>query len=127
MDSILIMLLFLVAVWMLLAPLAAWWRARRSLDRVAPDTGAVDGAYLGERRVYFFHASHCPHCRAVQPLVERLRGEFPSLIPVDVAEFPQLALGFDVTATPSFVAVEAGIIRAVQLGAVNEQWLRARL
>jgi thiol-disulfide isomerase/thioredoxin len=77
--------------------------------------------------IYFFHAAHCGPCRAIKPLVDRLSGEYPNLVQVDVAEQSELVREFGIAATPSFIAVDGARILGVKLGAVSESWLRTRL
>ena len=103
-------------------------RAKRSVGRAAPDTAAVDrGAQGTEPRVYYFHAAHCGHCHAMTPPVDRLAATHGNLIKVDVAERPDLARGFGIAATPSFVRVEGGKVRTVRLGCLGERQLLALL
>lgn len=92
-------------------------RARQSEGMTAPDTAAVDGAaHANPRRVYYFHATHCSPCRAMTPVVDRLRETHHNLIKVNVAETPELTRGFGIATTPSFVRVVAGVIRQIKLG-----------
>jgi thiol-disulfide isomerase/thioredoxin len=105
-----------------------WVRAKRSVGQAAPDTSSVDGAAAGDpRRVYYFHSAHCGPCRAIKPLVERLRQTHRNLIPVDIAEQIDLARKFSVAGTPSFVLVEDGSVREVLLGGQSERKLVALL
>lgn len=99
-------------------------RARRSEGMTAPDTTAVDGAAHADlRRVYYFYATHCGPCRAMTPVVDRLREIHRNLIKINIAEAPDLARGFGIAATPSFVLVEGGAIRQVKLGGQSEKQL----
>lgn len=103
-------------------------RARRSEGNPAPDTSAVDGLAQGQnRRLYYFFAPHCGPCQAMAPVVDRLRGDHPNLIKVNVAEAMSLARDFGVTATPSFVLVEDCAIRQVRLGGQSEKQLLSLL
>lgn len=105
----------------LLMQLFTLYRARRSIGTAAPDTADLDGAAPGERRrLYYFHAAHCGPCRAMTALVDRLRPDHANLIKVDIADRPELARGFGIAGTPSFVLVEDGVIRQVRLGAQSE-------
>lgn len=122
-----------IAIFAVIALLAAaqafmWIRAKRSVGQAAPDTSSVDGAAAGDpRRVYYFHSAHCGPCRAIKPLVERLRQTHRNLIPVDIAEQIDLARKFSVAGTPSFVLVEDGSVREVLLGGQSERKLVALL
>lgn len=113
-----------LAALVVLSQFMALARAKRSEGRPAPDTAAVDGGVRDERRrLYYFFAPHCGPCQATAPLVDRLRGAHPNLIKVNVAEATSLARDFGVTATPSFVLVEDGLIRQVRLGGQSERQL----
>lgn len=122
-----------IAIFAVVALVAAmqglmWVRAKRSVGQAAPDTSSVDGAAAGDpRRVYYFHSAHCGPCRAIKPLVERLRQTHRNLIPVDIAEQTDLARKFSVAGTPSFVLVEDGSVREVLLGGQSERKLVALL
>lgn len=109
---------------LLLIQLFTVWRAKAIEGRPAPDTGAVDGeARAARRRVYYFHSVRCGPCRAMTPIVDRLRESHSNLIKVDVAEAPELARGFGIAATPSFVVVEDEVVRQVKLGGLSEKQL----
>lgn len=96
-------------------------RARQIEGRSAPDTGALDGEAHGDsRRVYYFYSAHCGPCRASTPIVDRVRQAHRNLIKVDVARHVDLARAFGIAATPSFIAVEDGVITKVRLGGLSE-------
>lgn len=96
-------------------------RARQIEGRPAPDAGALDGEAHGDRRrVYYFYSAHCGPCRASTPIVDRLRPAHRNLIKVDVAQHVDLARTFGIAATPSFIAVEDGVITKVRLGGLSE-------
>lgn len=113
---------------LVLSQFLALRRAKRSEGSPAPDTSAVDGPAQGEsRRLYYFFAPHCGPCRAMAPVVDRLRGDHPNLIKINVAESAPLARAFGIAATPSFVLVEDGLIRQVRLGGQSEKQLLSML
>ena len=113
---------------MLLTQLFAFYRARRSIGARAPDTAALnEDAPEARRRLYYFYATHCGPCRAMTAMVDRLHPAHANLIKVDVAERPELARGFAIAGTPSFVLVEDGIIRQVKLGPQSESQILALL
>lgn len=110
----------------LLASLQAlmWVRAKRSIGRPAPDTSSVDGpASADSRRLYYFFSQSCGPCRAMKPVVEKLRETHRNLIPVDIAQSIDLARKFSVAGTPSFVLVEGDTVRTVLLGGQAERKL----
>jgi thiol-disulfide isomerase/thioredoxin len=130
MDGILKIFAFLFVLFMLVVFIWQWRsqrKAQQMVDRKAPDTSTVDGAIDAPKKVYFFHAHHCRPCRVIEPLVDEVRAQQPNLIKIEIGEHIELARAFQVAATPSFVAVENGTIKAVRLGAVDKQWLNSRL
>jgi len=120
-----IILLFMLALFIF------QWRSikktQQMIGRKAPDTSALEGALEEGRRVYFLHAQNCRPCRRIEPLVDRLQQQYPNLVKLDIAENVELARAFQIAGTPSFVVVDQGIITAVELGAVSEQWLQQQL
>jgi thioredoxin 1 len=113
---------------LILMQFTARLRAKRTQGQPAPDTTAVDGAaHVDRRRVYYFFATHCGPCRVMTPTVDHLRTTHRNLVKVNVAESPELARGFRIAATPSFVLVEDGVIRQVRLGTQSDRQLLAML
>ncbi len=103
-------------------------RAHQAEGQPAPDTSILDG--LGRkhtRKLYYFYGRHCGPCKAMAPIIERVRRDHPNLIKVDVAEAPDIARQFGIVATPTFVLVDAGTIRRVRLGNMSERQLLAIL
>ncbi len=101
-------------------------KAKRMRGRNAPDTSAlIPPSYA--RQVLYFHSPHCGPCKAMTPVVERLQSRYPNLAKLDVAEHLDLARQFGVTATPTLIRIENGVIRDVLLGAVSEKKLEALL
>lgn len=105
-----------------------WLRAKRSVGRAAPDTSSIDGpAAADARRLYYFYSASCGPCRAIKPLVEKLRQSHRNLVPVDVGQNIELARKFGIAGTPSFILVEGGSIREVLLGGQTERKLSSLL
>jgi len=112
----------------LLMQFSLYWRARKALGKSAPDTSQIDGAAAGQsRRVYYFYSRHCGPCKAINPVVERVRLDHPNLVKVDIGQHYALAGKFGVRATPTFMLVENGLIQKVKLGGMRERQLRALL
>jgi thioredoxin 1 len=99
-------------------------KARRMRGRPAPDLSAVLPD-THARVVLYFHSAHCGACRAMTPMVTRLAARHPNLVALDVAEHGELARQFGVSATPTLVRVENGVIRDVVLGTLSESKLAA--
>lgn len=103
-------------------------RARRMEGKEAPDTSVVDGvAGKSFRKLYYFYGRHCGPCKAMAVTIERVRQDHPNLIKLDIAEVPDLARLFGIVATPTFILVEAGIIRKVRLGGMTQRQLLTML
>jgi len=106
------------------AQLLMWIRAKRSVGNAAPDTSAIDGpAAADKRRIYYFYSASCGPCRAIKPMVEKLRQAHRNLIPVDVSQNIELARKFGIAGTPSFILVVDGQIDKVLLGGQPESKL----
>ncbi len=102
--------------------------AKRALGMSAPDTSAVDGAAQNmPRRLYYFYATHCLNCKAMSPIVDQLCSSHPNLIKINIDESKEIAQGFRIAGTPSFVLVEDGIIRETLLGSQTEKKLKILL
>ncbi|MDA8093378.1 MAG: thioredoxin family protein [Betaproteobacteria bacterium] len=112
----------------LLMQLVTVWRAKQTIGRRAPEDDAIAAqTNTAGPRLYYFYAPNCGPCKAMTPLIDRLMASHDNLIKVNVAQSPQLARDFGISATPSFVQVEEGIIRQVKLGAISERQVRALL
>ena len=73
-----------------------------------------------------FWATWCPPCRAMNPVVERLAGEF-KVCKVNIDKNQPLAAKFGVNAVPTFIVFRNGqSVRRIE-GAVPEATLRAAL
>jgi len=102
-----------------------YWLGHASLGRsVAAATAELPGidAPAGASLVYFY-SEHCPPCRDMTPIVERLASEREGVHKVDVTAHRELARLFGVHATPmAFVVKEGRIVRAL-LGAKRHEAL----
>lgn len=127
MSTIVAVVIISVVVLLLLWQWHVLRQAKRCEGKPAPDTSSVDGEVKANKRVYFFHAAHCGPCKAITPLVDQVRQEFPNLIKVDVAANLELAQAFGIAATPSFIVVCDDVVSEVKLGGVSASWLRERL
>jgi len=121
-----VLVLILIPVMLLLG--MQWLAQRRARLSIGRQVSVDEPTMRGEQKqIYFFHATHCGPCRAIKPLVQRLSGEYPNLVLVDVVEEPEQAREFGIAATPSFIVVKRATISEVKLGTVSESWLRTRL
>lgn len=102
-----------------------YWLGHASLGRsVAAATGELPGidAPAGASLVYFF-SEHCPPCREMTPIVDRLAGERDRIYKVDVTERRGVARLFGVRATPTTFVVKDGRIVRTLLGAKRREAL----
>ena len=99
-------------------------QARRSEGLDVPDTSEVDGGMASPLRVYYFYSKSCGPCKSMEALTTRVCEENDNLVKVDIAEHSHMAREFGIAGVPSFVVVEDGVIRTVELGRVTESWLR---
>lgn len=127
MNTIIVLLIVVVTALLLFWQWRTVRQAKRCEGKPVPDTSAVDGGVTADKRVYYFYAAHCGPCKAISPLVDQVRQEFPNLIKVDVAENLELTQAFGIAATPSFIVVSGGVVSEVKLGGVSTSWLRQRL
>lgn len=70
----------------------------------------------------------CPHCRAMEPLVQRLAAEYAGRVPfyrVNVEADPDLVWAYQVMSTPTFVVFRDSDPVGELAGEVDEVELRA--
>ena len=115
--------------WVVMTPTLAVIRARRSKGKPAPDTSVIPGNEdRGHGRwLYYFHASHCGHCKTMTPVVRKLAETHTNLLEISVDNHMPLARAFGISATPSLVVVDDGVISQIRLGGKNEQQILAML
>ena len=101
----------------LIALVAAWGLAGAAADRVAGTAG--DAAVLVQ-----FVSARCPHCRAMQPVIQQLvRGGLRVEV-VDVDRQADVAAEHRITAVPTFVAWRNGreVGRQVGVATASQLW-----
>src|SRR5262245_34627349 len=62
----------------------------------------------GEAVLVQFTSQNCPHCRAMQPILERLSKEGCSVQVIDADRQPDVAQQFKIQGVPTFVALASG-------------------
>lgn len=118
---------FILAGVALILGLQFWMKrkARGAEGRPVPE--GVDPS-AGRTTLYYFFGARCGVCRGTTPIVDRLIAEQGDAVrKVDVAEQTDLARGFGVMGTPTFVTVRDGQVGKVILGAATEAQLRKLL
>lgn len=115
---------FLLALFLLMTGvrLRVFWTAHRQRGCAAPDYSSVvpPEQRRAGRLLFYFHSPHCPACRTLKPMIDRLAAARPELVKVDVLDHPSLAKNFGVRATPSFVLVEGDTIAKMLVGEVTQ-------
>jgi len=76
------------------------------------------------RLILYFYTQTCAACKAMSPVIDRLRSEYSNIIKVDLSKDMEIAKKFGVMGTPSLVVVENQEIKNFVMGAKNEAFLR---
>lgn len=92
-----------------------YWRSKRMVGRVAPDLGA-DSEEAGGSRLIYFHSPGCGPCRRMTPVIEEMAKKYPNVSSIDVSRQMEVALKYNVRATPTVVLVKDGKVAKVLLG-----------
>ena len=121
-----VMILSLVGL-MVLFQFSIYWRSKRMVGKAAPDLGdGEENADAGTRLIYF-HSPNCGPCKRMSPMVDELAGRYPNVTSVDVSRNMEVALKYNVRATPTVVLVKEGKVAKVLLGPQSEARLEALL
>jgi thioredoxin 1 len=78
----------------------------------------------GKKSLVYFYSPACGACRAMTPMVDKMKKEFKEVFSVNLAKDMDTARVFGVMGTPATVIVENGEIRKFVLGARSEKFLR---
>jgi thiol-disulfide isomerase/thioredoxin len=116
--------LILIAL-LLLMQIVMRLRARRAIGRQVVADERLPAEWLARPYlVAYFASSHCPPCRQLSPLVERLAAEGLPILKYDLHDCGDLARQLGAAAPPAFVYIVSGRVAAVRLGAMSEASLR---
>lgn len=77
-----------------------------------------------------FFASWCPHCKRMEPAVNRLAKEYDgkaSVLAVDVDEAPMASRKFGISGVPTFLFVKNGKVMESISGEQSENDLRQKM
>jgi thioredoxin 1 len=98
-------------------------RSRAMIGKAVPELPGEVGRKVSHSKralVYFFSPS-CGACRAITPVVQKLKEHNPSVFAVDVTRDLSLARALNVMATPSTVEVADGAIVGFHVGMLPAQ------
>jgi thioredoxin 1 len=79
--------------------------------------------------ILYFGAPWCRHCRATDPLIERLAADRPDVLvaKVDVEDYPELAAEFRIRSIPTVIRLDGGELTLTSLGGVPYEVLLCHL
>lgn len=80
-----------------------------------------------KKLLLFFSSEHCGPCRAMYPVIEKLKQDYANVISMDMGKNIELARSLGIRATPTLVIIENGFIQKVLLGSQSEAKLRSLL
>ena len=83
--------------------------------------------HSGKKLMVYFYSPTCGACKAMTPMVDRLKKEFKEVFSVNLAKDMDTARVFGVMGTPATVLIENGQIQKFVLGARSEKYLRDML
>ncbi|HEB94857.1 MAG TPA: hypothetical protein ENI96_00305 [Sedimenticola thiotaurini] len=110
---------------MILFQASIYWRSKRMVGREAPDLGDEAGARAGGSRLIYFHSPNCGPCKRMSPMIEEMARRHPNIQSIDVSRQMELALKYNVRATPTVVLVKEGKVAKVLLGPQSQARLEA--
>ena len=124
MDALLYAALAVSVLWLAYSGYVCWL-GRAAVGRSVADLknelpGIEDPA--GTALVYFY-SEHCPPCRAMAPVIDRLAEERDRVFKIDVGARREVARHFGVRATPMTFVVRNGRIARGLLGAKRREAL----
>ncbi len=78
----------------------------------------------GNRLLVYFYSPSCGACRAMTPVIDKMKKEFGNIFSINLAKDMETARVFGVMGTPATVIVNQGRIQKFVLGARSEKFLR---
>ncbi len=119
-----VLILTLVGL-MVLFQFSIYWRSKRMVGKAAPELDGQEGAPEEGTRLIYFHSPGCGPCKRMSPMVEALARDHPNVLSVDVSRQMEVALKYNVRATPTVVLVKEGKVAKVLLGPQSQARLEA--
>ncbi len=80
-----------------------------------------------DRVLIYFYTPTCSACRVMTPIIDRLKSEFDNILKIDLSRDTHLGPIFGVMGTPTITLMQGSIIRAFEVGARKEAFLRKLL
>ena len=101
----------------------------RLQGKPAPELSDVLGKELDptHKALFYFYSAYCPPCRTMAPRVDRLTERYPNVFKINISESGEIAHRFGITATPSVILVDGGMITRAMVGTQSEKRLAALL
>ncbi len=126
MDSSFLIIIFIIAV-------VIWFQFGLLYEAVKFQGKDVSGMLrkfnlpVHDKVLLFFCSEYCDPCRAMYPLIEKLKQDYNQVKTVDVKKNTELAGSLKIRATPTIVIIDNGCIKKVLPGTQSEAKLRALL
>ena len=78
----------------------------------------------GEKLLVYFFSPTCGACKAITPIIDKMKNEKSNIYKIDVSQKPEISRGFGVMGTPATIVVENKKISQYILGAKSETFIR---
>ena len=103
------------------------WDSKKMIGKPAPQAEGAESHTETGTSLLYFHSPQCGPCRAMTPVIEELKTEFPNVRSIDISQDLTLARQYNVRATPTVVLIKNGNIANVLLGQKSASKLRSLL
>jgi len=104
-----------------------FYKARKNQGKDVSDSLIKFSLPAQDKLLIMFSSEQCGPCRAMYPVIEKLKQEYANVISLDVSKNTELARSLDIRATPTIVIINNGFIQNVLLGSQSEGKLRSLL
>ena len=108
--------------------LSIYWRSKRMIGQAAPRLeGFPEGDDGDGSLLIYFHSPSCGPCKRMSPMIDEMAQRYPNVRSIDVSQQVEIALKYNVRATPTTILVEDGKVAKVLLGPQSSAKLEALL
>jgi len=102
--------------------ISGYLKKGRKIENVKGELGRK--IQSGNRLLVYFYSPSCGACKAMTPVIDKMKKEFSDIFSVNLAKDMNTARVFGVMGTPATVIVSQGRIQKFVLGARSEKFLR---
>lgn len=108
--------------------LSIYWRSKRMIGQTAPRLEGHPEADDGDSNLLiYFHSPNCGPCKRMSPMIDEMAQRYPNVHSIDISQSMEIALKYNVRATPTTILVEHGKVAKVMLGPQSPAKLEALL